>query len=327
MTLDDTDVYTMHRLGQLALKMNALEVADYAFEKCLKRNPNHRPAADGILQILCQDHNIMGAYGWALKWYLKDQRNERALDVLIEITENFPDLIPFYETIWKTPFKRPKDYIKSSIKSVFPTSNVIRCESPCFVKPNDIDQFRQKDLNWLSVGRYIISLYKHLKTTKQSLIFIISVDDFIQREGSTDNKSTAAATQDALPLTADNSSGPPSNLSNYQEDVQMAENDMNPSCMLEGETYPIFASPAVENIKTPQHNDSNTEDSDTNAKQETESNKPKPRRRCSDLSFLEQWGWHKNRRYSSRKKSQQDRPEVDTTLKGFFRRILSKYLE
>lgn len=57
-----------------------------------------------------------------------------------------------------------------------------------------------------------------------------------------------------------------------------------------------------------------------------ETSKPKPvRRRCSDLSFLEQWGWHKHRRYN-RKKSI-DRNEPDKSLNGILRRILAKYFK
>lgn len=102
----------------------------------------------------------------------------------------------------------------------------------------------------------------------------------------------------------------------------------------------IFITPSIDNgnnniggsqilpppSSLPSLSDLNSEDSD-NQKSELEPTKPKPRRRCSDLSFLEQWGWHKNRRYSSRKKSQQDKAEIDTTLNGFLKRIFAKYFE
>ena len=49
------------------------------------------------------------------------------------------------------------------------------------------------------------------------------------------------------------------------------------------------------------------------------------RRRASDLTHLQQWGWHKNRR-SSRKKSIQDVTETeDTTINGFLKRTLNTY--
>lgn len=87
----------MNRLGQLALKMKNWELAQHAFQKCLARNPNHWPAADGILQVLCSTENILGAYGWAMKWYNKDTNYKRALEVLFEITKKFENLIPFFE--------------------------------------------------------------------------------------------------------------------------------------------------------------------------------------------------------------------------------------
>ena len=97
MELDDTEVYTMYRFGQLSLKLRQWELAQYAYHKCLLKNPNHWPSADGILQCLCNTSNIMAAYGWALKWYLKDSKYTRAADVLTEISKNFPDIIPFFQ--------------------------------------------------------------------------------------------------------------------------------------------------------------------------------------------------------------------------------------
>lgn len=96
-------------MGQLALGMNKLEVAQIAFEKvkidqncllkkfikyysqCLQQNPNHWPSADGVLQVLCLKENFNEAYGWALMWYEKDNNYQRALDVILEIREKFHD--------------------------------------------------------------------------------------------------------------------------------------------------------------------------------------------------------------------------------------------
>lgn len=58
--------------------------------------------------------------------------------------------------------------------------------------------------------------------------------------------------------------------------------------------------------------------------QEQDSKKAGNRRRCSDLDFLKEWGWHKNRR-SARKKAKEEEDNVDTTVNGFLRRILPTY--
>lgn len=50
----------------------------------------------------------------------------------------------------------------------------------------------------------------------------------------------------------------------------------------------------------------------------------KNRRRCSDLDFLKEWGWHKNRR-SNRKKQKEEEETIDTTINGYIRRILPNY--
>jgi len=78
MQIDDTDVYTLNRFGKLALKDNALELAETVFVKCLRRNPSHYGALNSILEILCRNHNILGAYGWALKLYRRDPQHEFA---------------------------------------------------------------------------------------------------------------------------------------------------------------------------------------------------------------------------------------------------------
>lgn len=55
----------------------------------MKKNPTHWPSGDGILQILCQREEYNEAYGWALRWYDKNPKYNRALDVILEIREKF----------------------------------------------------------------------------------------------------------------------------------------------------------------------------------------------------------------------------------------------
>lgn len=58
----------------------------------MKKNPNHWPSGDGILQILCQREDFNEAYGWALLWYDKNSNYKRALDVILEVREKFNGL-------------------------------------------------------------------------------------------------------------------------------------------------------------------------------------------------------------------------------------------
>lgn len=117
--MDDTDIFTLNKLGQIALSMKQWNVAQIAFEKviflrflcnyhvyhmfytqffvlntneiwqCLKKNANYWPAGDGILQILCQCENYNEAYGWALLWYEKNPKYQFGLDVILEIRDRF----------------------------------------------------------------------------------------------------------------------------------------------------------------------------------------------------------------------------------------------
>lgn len=65
-------------------------------------------------------------------------------------------------------------------------------------------------------------------------------------------------------------------------------------------------------------------DGDVSENPDQESKKSSNRRRCSDLDFLKEWGWHKNRR-STRKKQKEEEETVDTTINGLIRRILPNY--
>lgn len=77
--------------------------------------------------------------------------------------------------------------------------------------------------------------------------------------------------------------------------------------------------------------EASAEDSDANKDGAPDGpSKPKSsRRRGSGLQFLEQWCfWDRNRKYSQRRRNQQnDRSEVDNTIKGALRKILPKYFE
>lgn len=194
---------------------------------------------------------------------------------------------------------------------MFPEADIVSNEPERMVTPN-LDDFKVSELNWLTVGRFITSLYNHLTETKQTIIFIITVDDMLKVKVEEESQNGHVEKPEDIEMKAEGD-GVESGV------VEPAENT--------NEDSTVFIAPSSEppSGQTSQP-DSNAEDSDNTSK-EAESAKPKPRRRCSDLSFLEQWGWHKNRRYSSRKKSQQDRPEVDTSINGFLRRILAKYFQ
>lgn len=85
-------MFTMNKLGQLALGMNKLEIALITFEKCLVQNPNHWPSLDGVLKVLCLKENYSEAYGWALLCYSKDKAYEFALDVILEVRSKFKSM-------------------------------------------------------------------------------------------------------------------------------------------------------------------------------------------------------------------------------------------
>lgn len=84
-----------------------------------------------------------------------------------------------------------------------------------------------------------------------------------------------------------------------------------------GDGEPMAAESSAEPLKEDQTaEDVNGDDQDQEAK--------KNRRRCSDLDFLKEWGWHKNRR-STRKKQKEEEETADMSINGYLRRILPSY--
>lgn len=180
MELDETEVHIMHRLGQLALKKKHFDLADHAFQKCLDKNPNHWPSIDGMLLTLCAMNNIMGAYGWALKYYQKDDNYERAVDVLVEITERWPGMVDFFKIVWKHEFTIPEGKTSEGKESAFPLNLYdIPEDDLTVVKPN-LEEFQVESLTWQSVGEFIVRVYKHLEETKQCILFPLYIEDILK---------------------------------------------------------------------------------------------------------------------------------------------------
>lgn len=95
--MDDTDIYTLNKAGNLALQFGESELAMVLFQRCQEFNPNHWPSADGLLRVLCFQRNFLDAYGWAMHWHRRDETYERSIKVLVELHEQFAVNIPMFE--------------------------------------------------------------------------------------------------------------------------------------------------------------------------------------------------------------------------------------
>ncbi|XP_037928084.1 calcineurin-binding protein cabin-1-like [Teleopsis dalmanni] len=321
MQIDDTDVHAMQRFGKLAMKNNALELAEFAFNKCLKKNPVHWNAIDGILKILCRNHNILGAYGLAYKILSSDRYYEFALQTLNEITIKFKCLLPYFKNMLGDSDEVLDSSMLSTMLengSVFPALSNGNDEQnePQNQKPtSNLSQFCCATLTWQSIGQYIILSYTHLKETEQSLFFVMNLDDI--SGGVNDNSNFKMNTKDQFQtesveeqMSKTHSCGADSNIEKEVDQVTVQDTFLLPSTSVT--TNVVQSSDSV-----------NQEDLEKNG--EIEPTKPKPRRRCSDLLFLEQWGWHKNRR-RNKKASVQERPEADNSLNAFLRRIFGNFM-
>uniref|UniRef100_A0A0A1X5G6 Calcineurin-binding protein cabin-1 n=1 Tax=Zeugodacus cucurbitae TaxID=28588 RepID=A0A0A1X5G6_ZEUCU len=328
---DDTDVHTMHRFGQLALKLNAIELAEFAFERCLRCNAQHWSAADGMLRTLCENHNIIGAYGYALKLYTRDPTYERAAKILYEISDTFKSSMPLCEDMYGPIPKSLKPLTTWTKESAFPRNYRNADTEKDNTNSTLPDEIMQKicvtELNWVTVGQYILALYQYMQENGKILIKLLSLQDILA-DSSNASKIENVAHQESCGQTEISTA--PSSNSNDNMDVTQTETDLsstNIATVTTAETLVTNTPPTSDAEQTKKVAENSPDEAENYEKStnNSEANKTKPRRRCSDLHFLEQWGWHKNRRYNSRKKVATDRVEVDTTLKGILRKIFAKY--
>uniref|UniRef100_T1PHJ2 TPR repeat protein n=1 Tax=Musca domestica TaxID=7370 RepID=T1PHJ2_MUSDO len=170
----------------------------------------------------------------------------------------------------------------------------------------DFQNLLIENLNWRSVAQFILSLREHLQTNGISLYFQFDFKDVIKGECS-DSKSSCTA-----------------DIVNQENGINNDDQEMTGNSV--ATPVGVDVNKVSGECSEVQPMDSNNDDSDSNIRTESgETTKNKARRRCSDLHFLEQWGWHKNRRYSSRKKA--DKEVVDDSLNSYFRRTFSKYMQ
>ncbi|XP_014102649.2 calcineurin-binding protein cabin-1 [Bactrocera oleae] len=328
--LDDTDVHTMHRFGQLALKLNAIELAEFAFERCLRCNAQHWSAADGMLRTLCENHNIIGAYGYALKLYTRDPTYERAAKILYEISGTFKSSMPLCEDMYGPIPKSLKPLSSWTKDSAFPRNyrnDDSKSDTTNFTLPDEIVQkICVKELNWVTVGQYIVALYQYMQENGKILIKLLSLKDILADSNNTCKIENVTQQESCVPteISAAASSNSNDNM-DVIPDTELSSTNITNAATTETVVNNTPPTSDAEQTKKVSENSPDEADNYEKSSNNSESNKPKPRRRCSDLHFLEQWGWHKNRRYNSRKKVTTDRVEVDTSLKGILRKIFAKY--
>ncbi|XP_031617058.1 calcineurin-binding protein cabin-1-like isoform X2 [Contarinia nasturtii] len=321
--LDDTDVYTVNKLGQIALNLKQLDIAQMAFEKCLKKNPLHWPSGDGILQILCQREEYNEAYGWALRWHDKNPKYTRALDVILEIREKFSICgLEYIENAWSIKFQG-KSLKRTHEKSAFPAPEFEEKIEP--TKP-DVEEFKTESfdkMNWFTFGSMISKLYDHLSEIENgsALSSMFETSDFllevVEPEPPEEEMKEEIIAED---IDADTESKGENDAENDIpiEDKQENSNSESMKC-------------AVMNPEGANSADGSTEDSDaptTGDDGSKPATRPKSRRRGSDLKLLDPWFYWTNRKCSQRQKNKKiERMETDTTIEGLLKKTLEKYYE
>uniref|UniRef100_A0A336LS40 CSON002665 protein n=1 Tax=Culicoides sonorensis TaxID=179676 RepID=A0A336LS40_CULSO len=358
--MDDTDVFTLNRIGYLALEINRPYLAQNAFEACQKLNPNHWPSMNGLLDALCQSQSIGAAYGQALHCFSRNASHRKAIDVLIEVNEDFPEMIPMLDKIYKKgDFCIERHHHSGNTKYFQGTSteNIEIETATCL----DSTKFQLEHLDWMSLGTLIPQIYKEMTDNGNKLTQMFQLDDFYKEKPPEDFHIEGLSDLSPDDLSKNSFPEPSPGLFDLMNNEDLLEIPMTPGnniAELNGEEDPGLdqnETPVV--ISDPQINDNETEnmngdnpdasqnestiqsentDTENGEKKVDGISNPevsalksdsKRRRRGSELTVLEQWGWHKNRRSNRKKVEQAPVEQIDPTINGFLRRILPQYFE
>lgn len=323
----------MHRLGKLALSMDHTLIAQMAFRKCLKQNPNHWPSADGMLRVLCLREDYAEAYGWALTWYEKSPTYQFGLDVILEIREKLDGFgLDYVEQLWKMKFT-DTNLKRTNLETVFP-KYIIPDPEP--IEAPDLTglYLNESNLSWLSVGQLIVDMYEKFQDTSQ-IGYDMTLDEWLGRDQKTaSNRSSKTEAHQPMDCDEPSPTIDPTNIKSVVEQ-QLSDESLSKENSSSNTEIPIMfvippgiASAAVAAAADPNTSAdiSGTEESDGGAAAVPSKPKASRRRGGGDLIGLEQWGWHKNKRYSQRKKSL-DRTDPDSTINGMLRKALGTFFE
>lgn len=184
--------------------------------------------------------------------------------------------------------------------SVFPPRVEIGFTEENYATLTDDFKIPEKKLNWITFGKLILKVYHHLEDNKFSLVSCFKWQDWVGK----DPEFLVPDPPDVEMENVEKSNGNGLNDEGEKSEEQEAA----------GETA---------DGKSPEVKGDEVENGESDG-QDQDSKKANNRRRCSDLDFLKEWGWHKNRR-SSRKKQKEEEETGDTTMNGYLRRILQNY--
>lgn len=361
--LDDGDVPTMCRLGRLAMQTQRHAFALSVYERCLERNANYWPAVDGILRVLCEREDYAGAYGWALQWYERNADYGRALDVIVEVRERFGVGTgrEYIEQMWRLKFDESSEMPAKATgaalavkPSCFPRYEL--SEPSAIERPDLVGSGLGEGVpgTWLSVGELIVRMYERLVGTEASA-WEWSLDEFLGGERAVKRATSPARDVKEEGWTEERAEDAIGATELSAKDVKMSADKTeitrkySTESSSNGETAAMMNDDAGSKDSTssglnatmldtgngsaavatdPNGAVDGNGDVDGDATTPAAPAKPKASRRRGggDLLALEQWGWHKNKRYSQRKKSL-DRVEADTTVRGLLKKVLPRFYE
>ena len=198
---------------------------------------------------------------------------------------------------------------RTNLNSVFPGYSV---DEPELIPKPNFESLKLKVLSWHSIGNLIVQIYDKFDQDVGALGYNFDFDEFLMKPPATTTEKPDAefGVKDNTALAEDGENKDASDKSNETLDKEVKENSNSLDTTF---AVPLVSAEVVSDEK--------------DSKQNELDGKPKSvRRRGSDLSFLEQWGWH-NKKYARSRKKSHDKIDPDNTLNGLLRKILAKYFE
>lgn len=211
-------------------------------------------------------------------------------------------------------------------KSVFPDPSYD--EMKPMEQPN-IDDFKLDsldDLNWCSFGKWLIDVYQHFqsKDDMSAVAYTFPIEALLVEK----LVKTEETVSETVHNTKDEDKDNVENVEMEVGDENAEPNEKQENSDSNGENSKLgntTGDPQCTNSAEASADDSDAKDTNSG---ETSSKTKQGRRRGSDLKFLEQWCfWDRNRKYSQRQKNKMEKIEVDRTINGFLRKILSSHFE
>ncbi|XP_041982618.1 calcineurin-binding protein cabin-1-like [Aricia agestis] len=309
--LDDTDVSLWHRFGQVCMQAKRYEMALYAFQRGVERNPRHWPCLDKIVTLLLAlDYNeqCIATIHETLKLdpgYLRGLVYRRHIYTIYKHMREYMEYLnPIYK--WKeddVPIDEERAKVLLKEAEVINDAYVEQQEAEKFVYmvPNVTLKKPISRLTWESVGDSLVHMHHYMTEHCFSHACFIEIkfekeDPVVEMEVCEEKENEVVEKTEEVVADTEKVTEPASEVENNE--VSDKEKAVTDTEKVESDVEMV------------------TSEAGSETTQATKTRKNPVRRRGSDLSFLQQWEWCTKRRSARKKTTSQKDYNIYDTLRA-----------